>query len=220
MGLLKTIKNVFREKAEQADKALADPIRDGKFAIEDSKKQIAEMRRALAQFMATNKKMEGDQAAAKAEVAKWQNIAVAAAKDGNEDAARTALENKGRNKDAADKLKQDIERNNREIEKIKKQIDVATRKIADADSKHSQLAARKKAADVRAQLSAASSKFSTDGGALASLDDFENEVEAKENEIDAMEELDGGGDEDLVEQYGKGAGKVDDELAALMAKSG
>ncbi len=35
-SLFKAIGNMFREKRDNAAKALADPVRDGKFAIEDS----------------------------------------------------------------------------------------------------------------------------------------------------------------------------------------
>ena len=55
-SLWKAFKNSWREKKDAAAEAMADPIRDGKYAIEDSKKKIAEIKTNIAKYSGQIKK--------------------------------------------------------------------------------------------------------------------------------------------------------------------
>ncbi|KKK62059.1 hypothetical protein LCGC14_3008140, partial [marine sediment metagenome] len=56
--LFSGLKNLLRQKRDEAAEAIADPVRDGKFAIEDSKAELAKLRTSIAQFSGTIKQQE------------------------------------------------------------------------------------------------------------------------------------------------------------------
>jgi phage shock protein A len=217
--LLKSIGNFFRGKKDEAAKKLADPIRDGKFAIEDSKKQIADFQRKIAVLMAQTNKLEKQKATAQAEETKYQNMAVKAAQAGNEDDARKLLEEKNRHSKTVTSCTSQIEKNTSITTNLRNQLDKARTKIADAENNHASLAARKEAADIRKDMAKASSEFNADGNALAALDDLEQQVAEDEAEAEAWEDLSAteNAATDLADKYSGGSADVDAELAALMA---
>ena len=52
--LFKALGNWVRAKDEEAAKAMSDPVRDSRFAIDDSKKQIGEFTGKIASLIAEN----------------------------------------------------------------------------------------------------------------------------------------------------------------------
>ena len=49
-SILQAVQNWFRAKNQEAAEALSDPVRDGKLAITDSERQIAEFTSKIASF--------------------------------------------------------------------------------------------------------------------------------------------------------------------------
>jgi phage shock protein A len=221
MGLLKTIKNMFRGAAAAADDKLKDAERDGKFAIQDSKKQMAEFTAKIAHLMAENRKMEKRYDNAKADVNKWQSIAIKAAANNDEAGARLALQNKNVAQKVAATMKTEIEKTESIIVNLKKQLETAKTKIGSAESNLTRLAARNEAAKIRTDLAKAATDFNSGDSPLAALDDLEKDVESQESEAEAWEELQGsaGQEADLEDKYSSAGSDVDDELAKLMGKN-
>lgn len=91
-NLWNAIRNVVRGKSNELAEKIADPVRDGKLAIEDSKKQIASFTEKIAKLTAHNKQQIRKRDELEQEVKKYHNLAVRAAQGGNENDARQALE--------------------------------------------------------------------------------------------------------------------------------
>lgn len=216
--LFDAISRTIRGKRDEATKKLADPVRDGKFAIEDAEGQIREFRGVLTKLVAASKKLEREVAAAKVEIKKYDRLATTAGEDGNEAAVNQAVakieEWEAKKETAATQLK----RNLGDEGKLRKQLSDAETKVSTAKSSMHMLAARKQGAEIRKQLSDASSKFGTSGKGLAALDDLREAVDEAEAEADAAEDLSSGGDEDLLEQYAGGGSAATSARASKYLK--
>lgn len=220
--LFKALGSWMRAKDEEAAKALADPVRDSRFAIDDSKKQIADFTGKIASLIAENKRLQRDATAAQAEVDKFQSIAQRAAGAGEEDDVRSALERQQASRERLTTLQSEIERNDGLLTQLRTQLNQARAKVAAAESNLARLGARLEGAKVREELGKASSAFNTGDSPLAALDDLERQVEEKETEAEAWEEIstdpEAEKERSLEEKYSEGStSDVDAEVAKLMA---
>jgi len=216
-SLFKAIGNMFREKRDNAAKALADPVRDGKFAIEDSKKQIREYTTQVAKLKAETIKQKANHKDALAEKKKYEGIAKKAGEAGNEDDVRTSVEQIQKWTNRAKELKDQIDRNEKVETSLRAQLDAARTKVSRAEQNHQTLAARKKGAEIRKSLAQASSQFAEGQGGLSALDDLEDAVRDEEAEAEAFEEMSAPAIEtDLADKYGSGGADVDDMVAKFM----
>lgn len=219
-SLFKAIGNMFREKRDNAAKALADPVRDGKFAIEDAKKQIREYTTQVAKLKAETIKQKANHKDALEERKKYERIAGQAGKAGNEDDVRTAVEAIQKWTSSAAELKSQITRNEGVETNLRKQLDAARTKVSRAEQNHQTLAARKKGAEIRKSLAMASQQFAEGQGGLSALDDLEESVRNEEAEAEAFEEMSAPADEtNLADKYGGGDEKTDDMMARYMKAS-
>lgn len=222
-GFWKSISNWFRGKKDKAAKALSDPIRDGKFAIEDSETRIKEFQTKVAKFMAVQKQLDREIAKQEKEVDKWDSIARKAAKSGNRDDVAQAISAKQRAKAVLDEKLQQHAKNDGILKQLRNQVQSAMAKIAKARSNHTQLVARHEGAQVRKELAQAASDFGNNSGPLAELDDLQKAVDAEEAEAEAFEEMAAvnTGPASLEDKYGKTSdASVDDEVERLMKEMG
>ena len=213
MGLWQKIKNIGREKASQAEDALTDHVRDGKFAIVDAKKERDEFRGTISKLSASIKRLELQQGDAKAEVKKWSGFAAKAAEAGNETDLEECATKELQFKAQADELGKQITKNTDSKNALKKQLDKISSQIARAEQNFTVLAARKQGAEARTNLAKASAGMSN-GKGLAALDDLENAVREEECEAEAIEELTTPDSADMEDKYGGAS----DDASALMDK--
>jgi len=219
--LIKAIINFFRGLFGVAASKLEDDVRDGKFAIEDSRERIADFRKKIAHLIASNKNIERKRNESKLAVDKWSSIANAAGAKQDWVNAEKALTSKKSAESVVNSLTTEINKTERIITNLKKQLETAQNKINGAESDITQLAARKDAADIRKGLAEAASGLSSGDNPLASLDKLKDKVNASEAEAEALEEISAGNtdESDLEALYGGGSGSaVNDELAALKEK--
>ncbi len=216
-SLIKGMKNWFRQKKDDAANTLADPVRDGKFAIEDSKKQIAEFRHKVAGLLASNKGTEKRRNEAKEGVKKWTSIAKKAAEAGNKNHVGEAILKKQDIEKEVSTLNKQVKQNETVITTLRKQIDIAQNKIATAASNHSRLTAQLEGARVRKELAKASADFGDGNSPLSALDDLEKVVNTEECEAEALEDISGVNDTSLEDEYNSNSVSVDDEVEKLMA---
>ena len=222
-SLLKSVGNWIRGKRDEAAQKLKDPILDGKFAIEDTEKQIAQFTQRIASLVAQNKRSERQAKEAEEEVAKWQTIAQKAIESGDEADARAALEKKMPAAQRLNTLKSELERNGALIKTLRAQLDNARAKVAKAKSDHTRLAARMEGAKIRQDLAKASNLFGSGDSPLSQLDELARAVEEKETEAEAIEELAGAEDsttKDLETKYGDGwNADIEAALQQLMSQT-
>jgi phage shock protein A len=220
-SIFKAVNNWFRAKNMEAAEAMSDPVRDGKLAISDSEKQIADFTSKIASLIAQTKNLERQLADAKNDVAKFQNVAGAALQAGNENDARDAIALKQKAQQQADTFQSQLTSNNALVTKLRDQLNTARLKVANARSNITQLQARSSAAKIRTDLAKASAQFSSNQGGLAALDNLESQVNKQETEAEAYEELadasSGAPAQKLIEKYTSGDASVDDELQKMKA---
>lgn len=214
------LKNWVRGKQDDMAEAMSDASRDGKFAIEDSEKQIAKFTSKIAHLMAETKRLEREQKEAASDVEKWQRVAKKAAQAQNMDDAREALEKKQSAEQRDGQLAQQVEQNRKLTTALRDQLSNARAKVAKARSDLTSLNARLEGAKVRKELAKAASDFNAGDSPLAALDDLEKAVTAEETDAESWEELTEDSSDSLEEKYDTGGdADIDAELAALMAGS-
>ena len=219
-SLMKSLSNMIRKKKDDLTGAISNPVTDGKYAIEDSEKQIAEFTEKIAKLIAETRRLSKDRDACDEEIAKYMAIARRAAEKENEEDVRQAVMMKSKAEARKATLDAEVVKSEALTEKLRGQLNQARVKVADAKCNLSRLAARMEGAEVRKDLAKASTSFSDSESPLTSLDDLQKAVEGKESEAEAWEELSGQEDPEkkLEEKYmAEGDKAVDNEVAALMA---
>jgi len=201
MGLWQKIRNIGREKKDQAEAALTDHVRDGKFAIVDAKKERDNFRSTISRLSASIKRLELQRDDAKAEVKKWSGFASKAAESGNEADLEECATKEIQFKAQADELTSQINKNTESKNALKKQLDKISAKIARAEQNFTVLAARKQGAEARTNLAKASVGMSN-GKGLSALDELEDAVRQEECEAEAIEELTTPDSANMEDKYG------------------
>jgi phage shock protein A len=218
-NILTAVSNWFRTKNMEAAQAMSDPVSEGKLAIADSQKQIADFTSKIATLIAQTKLFERQLSDSRGDVTKYQNVAAAALKAGNEEDARQALTLKQKAEQQTNTLQQQLNQNNALVTKLRDQLNTARLKVANAQSNLTQLHALSSAAKIRTDLPKDSSQVSSNQGGLAALDNLENSVNKQESEAEAYEELAadaGPAGKSLEEKYSiAGSSAVDDELQRM-----
>ena len=214
----KSVKNTFRARKDEAAEKLADPIRDGKYAIEDSEKKLAEIQGNIAKYSASIKKNQRQLDTELADIKKWKGLAAKAAEAGNEDNVRKCLTEKGQADARATNLKKLIATDEKYLASMKSQWQANHNKVSTAKSNHAQLAVRKQMAEARKEFAKGAQGLHSDN-CFAELDKLADSVEADECEAEALEEMAPTDDLAAMEaEYGAGGtDAVDDEVAKMMA---
>lgn len=221
-SVLGAVVNWFRAKNMAAAEAMTDPAAEGKLAIADSEKQIADFTSKIATLIAETKGLERQVSDAKSDVTKYTNVATAALKANNENDARQAVTLKQKAEQQLATVQGQLTANNTLVDKLREQLNNARLKVATAKSNITQLQARASAAQIRTDLAKASQEFSSNQGGLAALDNLEKAVNKQENVAEAYESLAidaGPAGQSLVDKYSAaGSSSVDDELAKMKAQ--
>ncbi len=219
-GFWKSLKNMARAKKDEAAEAMADPIRDGKYAIEDSKKKLSDIQSNIAKYSASIKKNQRQLDEELAGVRKWGNLAKKAAEAGNEDHLRKCITEKTQAQGRADNLKKMIKTDSNYLDQMKSQWQKNNSKVSQAESNHAQLAVRKQMAEARKEFAKGAQGLNSDN-CFAELDKLADSVEADECEAEALEEMAPSDDlGDMEAAYGaSGDAAVDDEMARMMAEA-
>tara|TARA_Y100000310_G_scaffold56232_1_gene51664 strand:+ start:56490 stop:57161 length:672 start_codon:yes stop_codon:yes gene_type:complete len=219
-SLLKGLKNWVRGKRDDAAKAVADPVRDGKFAIEDAQKEIDEFKVEIRKYNASIKQVARALASKKEEVKKWTGLAKKAADGGDETDVRKCVAEKQRVDGEVKAMDSTLKKDKQVLSTLKSQRDGLQNKVNTAKSNHTQLAVRQKSAKLRSAMAAKAGTLDS-GSAFAELDNLKSSVDEAESMAEAVEEEIGEGQvmENLEEKYSGGDGAVDDEVAKLMANA-
>jgi phage shock protein A len=222
-SLLKSLSNMIRGKKDELARKMADPVRDGTIAIEDSEKQIAEFTERIARLVAESRRLQKQRDEAVAEADKFTRIAQKAAQAGNEDDVRAAVEMKTRAQQRVQSLGAEVERNEGISRQLRDQLAKARAKVAQAKSNMTSLSARMEGAKVRRELAKASSEFNAGKSPLAALDDLDRAVQSEESQAEAWEEMVGAEEansaESLAEKYNTSSPDVEDEVSRMMAEA-
>jgi phage shock protein A len=221
MGLFKSIENALRKKADDLNTKLDNPVADGKFAIEDSKKEVEEFSLKVADLIAEEKGLERKRDAAQADVQKWADIAAKAAQSGNREDVTAAVQNKQQAEAQLATFTSEMAQDEQLISDLKAKLDKAREQIAQAEANLTRLSAREEGAKIREGLASSAGDFASDKSPLASLGNLEKSVEAEEDKAAALEQMShdstSGKAQSLEDKYSSTSSGVDDEVTRLMS---
>ncbi len=185
----KALFNKVRIADAQAAAALSNPVENAALEIADAEREVNNFQTQVRDAMASNKLLAAKRDKTKQEVAKFAALAKEALLQGNEDDAKEALEKKQKFEKVVTVLTEDIAKNDSVISTQRSNLESAKDKIESAATNKDILAVRYQGAKLRDGLAQQNVRFGSDGSALASLDNLEDEVQKIEARAEATEDL-------------------------------
>jgi phage shock protein A len=213
MGLLDRIGRLMRANVNDMVSKAEDPEKILEQAVIDMQEDLLQLRQAVAQTIATQKRTEQQYNKAINDESSWHQKAELALKKGDENLAREALTRKKTYTETAAALKTQLDTMTAQSEKLKQSLVQLESKISEAKTKKDMLKARSQAAKAQEQLQGAVGKVGNNS-AMAAFERMEEKVLNQEARSQAVAELAGNDLEAKFSALSAGAG-VDDELEAM-----
>ena len=216
MGLFDRIGRVFRANINDMVSKAEDPEKMLEQAVIDMQEDLVQLRQAVAQAIAQQKRTEQQLNNNQKEEGNWQQRAQLALQKGDESLAREALVRKKSYSDTIQLLSTQLQQQTAQVSTLKKNLIGLESKISEAKTKKNMLKARAKAAKANEQLQQTIGNMGT-GSSMAAFERMEEKVLEMEARSQAAGELGDAGLEQQFAQLEAGSG-VDDELAAMKAQ--
>jgi len=219
MGLFDRIGTVIKSNLNSLVSSAEDPEKILDQTVNDMTEDLIQMRQAVAQAIAAQKRTEQQLKQNQDQVSQWQERAALALSKGNEDLAREALTRKKGFQETANGLQSALTQQNETVGKLRQNLTALEGKIAEAKAKKDLLVARARSAKASENINQVLNNVNP-GSSLATFDRMEQKVLDMEARSSAVGELSGDSVEDKFKALESGAGAVDDELLALKAQMG
>lgn len=216
MGLMDRIGRVVKANLNSLVGNAEDPEKVLEQIVMDMQEDLIQMRQAVAQAIATQKRTERQWKQSEATSEEWQRRAQLALQKGDETLAREALVRRQPYLETAQSFRQQIEQQSQVVNKLKQDMHVVERKLAEAKTKKDMYIARARSAKASQQINEMMGKFNPQGSLAA----FER-MEEKVNQLEARAEVWSGLEADDVEKKFaalEGGSNVDSELATMKAQ--
>ena len=217
MGLFDRIGRVVRANLNSMVSQSEDPEKILEQAVLDMQNDLIQVRQAVAQAIATQKRTERQVSQSQSTAEEWYRRAQLALQKNDETLAREALARRQSYQDTANALKSQIDQQSSVVGKLKQNMVTLESKLSEARTKKDMYIARARSAKASQQLNEMLDRVGTNN-AMAAFDRMEEKVLQLEAQSEAIAELGSG---DAIEKQFKAlesGGNVDDELAALKAK--
>jgi len=216
MGLFDRVSRVVRSNLNAAVSSAEDPGKILDQAIMDMQEDLVQMRQAVAQAIASQKRVQMQADKAQTGATQWQQRAQLALQKGDENLAREALVRKKTQAETAAALKGQLDQQAGAVDTIKRQLIALESKISEAKTKKDMLKARASAAKANEQLQKSVGTLGT-SSAMSAFERMEDKVLQMEASGQAAAELAGA---DLESQFAslEAGGDVDYELEAMKAQ--
>ncbi|ERN40779.1 phage shock protein A (IM30), suppresses sigma54-dependent transcription [Rubidibacter lacunae KORDI 51-2] len=222
MGLLDRAWRAARSRVTSWVSAAEDPEKILEQAVDDMQQDLIGMRQAVAQAIASQKRIERHAAQASQNADEWQGRAKLALSKGNEELAREALVRRKSYQDSAASYRDQIQQQSAIIDRLKRDLRSLESKISEARAKKDLFVARARSAKASQQLNDMLGGLTT-GGSLNAFERMEDRV----HELEAQSEASAASlvGDSLDERFraleaGDRNGDVDGELSALKAELG
>ncbi|MEN9218941.1 MAG: PspA/IM30 family protein [Gloeomargarita sp. DG_2_bins_126] len=218
MGLFDRLGRLFRANLNAAISAAEDPEKILDQALLDMQEDQVQLRQAVAQAMATQKRVEQQYNQNLSLAEEWYRKAQLALQKGDEELAKQALSRRKGYADTAAAMKTQLDQQSVQLENLRRQMTALEGKIAEAKTKKDMLKARLRAAKATEQVNQALGKVGT-SSAMAAFERMEDKVLTQEAKAQATIELSG---DNLEEQFKllESSTDLDAELLALKAQMG
>ena len=216
MGLFDRISRVVRANLNDVVSKAEDPEKILEQSIIDMQEDLVQLRQAVAQAIASQKRIEQQYNKVNNEANSWQQRAQLALTRGDETLAREALVRKKTNSETAVALKGQLDSQTGQMETMKRNLIALESKISEAKTKKDMLKARAQAAKASEQLQGAMGRLGSNS-AMGAFERMEEKVLMAEARSQSAAEITGGNLEEQFKLLESGNG-VDDELAAMKAQ--
>ncbi|NEO32130.1 MAG: PspA/IM30 family protein [Symploca sp. SIO3C6] len=216
MGLIDRIVRVIRANLNSLIDKSEDPEKILEQAVEDMQQDLIELRQAVAQAIASQKRTERQATQAQYQAEQWYKKAQLALSKGNENLAREALSRRKSYQGIAQAMGVQLEQQNTVVTKLKQNMRTLESKISEARTKKDLYIARARSAQASQKIQEMLGNLGT-GSAMNALEQMEDKVMQLEAESEALDTL--GGDQ-LEKKFAalEGENDIDAELAQMKAK--
>lgn len=219
MGLLDRVWRAAKANLNSMVGASEDPEQVLTQTLEEMQTNLIQLRQAVAQAIATQKRTERQLSHAESNAREWYNRAQLAVQKGEESVAREALTRRKTYLDSAQVMSSQIEQQRQVVTQLKENMRLLEGKLAEAKTKKDMYIARARSAEASQRLQ--EMLYQVRGsGAIASFERMEEKVLDLEARADAMAEL--SAPDTLEQQFaaleGSANNSVEAELSAMKAR--
>lgn len=212
MGLFDRIMRVIRANLNSLVSSAEDPEKILEQTVLDMQEDLIQLRQAVAQAIATQKRTERQQSQAQTTSDEWYRRAQLALQKGDEVLAREALTRRKSYHDTSEAMKAQLTQQGAIVTQLKQNMMKLESKISEAKTKKDLYIARARSAKATQQINEMMGRTST-GGAIAAFERMEEKVMQLEAQSEAVAEL---GQDDLERRIAA-LGEADDVEAELAA---
>src|SRR4028118_2043705 len=152
MGLIDRILRVIRANLNSLIGQAEDPEKILEQAVEDMQQDLVQMRQAVAQAIATQKRTERQCSQNQSTAEEWYRRAQLALQQADENLARQALTKRKSHQETAEALQAQIEQQNVIVSKLKQDMRMLESKISEAKTKKDMYIARARSAQASQRL--------------------------------------------------------------------
>ncbi len=216
MGLFDRIGRLIRANLGSLVNQAEDPEKILEQTVMDMQNDLIQLRQAVAQAIATQKRTERQASQAQTNANEWYQRAQLALQKNDEVLAREALTRRKSFQDTADALKAQIEQQTSIVAKLKQNMVMLEGKLSEARTKKDMYIARARSAKASQQLNEMLDRVSPTG-AMAAFERMEEKVLQLEARAEATAELNEGDEIDKRFEALESGSNVDAELAAMKA---
>lgn len=215
MGLFDRILRVIRANLNSLIGQAEDPEKVLEQAVEDMQQDLIQLRQAVAQAIATQKRTERQATQAKTTATEWYNRAQLALSNGDENLAREALTRRKSYQETAKAMQEQLSQQASVVTKLKENMRSLESKISEAKTKKDLYIARARSAQASQKINEMLGNAGT-GNALSAFERMEEKVMQLEAQSEAIEQL---GSNDLEKRFAalESGNDIDAELATLKA---
>jgi phage shock protein A len=212
MGFFDRIMRVIRANLNSLVSKAEDPEKILEQAVLDMQEDLIQLRQAVAQAIATQKRTERQCSQAQSTADEWYRRAQLALQKGDETLAREALTRRKSYQETAEVMQAQIGQQSTVVVQLKQNMVKLESKISEAKTKKDLYVARARSAKASQQINDMLGRVGT-GGAMQAFERMEEKVLQMEAQAEAVAEL---GMDDL-EQRIASLGEADDVEAELAA---
>ncbi|HIK15973.1 MAG TPA: PspA/IM30 family protein [Leptolyngbyaceae cyanobacterium M33_DOE_097] len=216
MGLLDRLFRLIRANLNDLISKAEDPEKILEQVVLEMQDELIQMRQAVAQAIATQKRTERQATQAESTAAEWYRRAEMALQKGEEELAREALTRRKSYEDTAAAMRAQLGQQSVVVDQLKQNMRKLESKIYEAKTKKDMYIARARSAKATQQINDILGKVGS-GSALAAFERMEEKVFQLEAQAEAAQELNIDDLETRIASLGQ-ADEVDAELAAMKAK--
>lgn len=200
MGLLDRMLRILRASLNSLISQAEDPEKILEQAVDDMQQDLIQMRQAVAQAIATQKRTERQASQAQAAAEQWYHRAQLAASAGDDNLARDALTRRKSHQVTVTTMNAQLSQQAELVSKLKEKLRTLEQKISEAKTKKNLYIARANSAKASMKINEMLGNVGT-SSALSAFEKMEDKVMELEARSEAMAEL--------------GSNQLDQKFAAL-----